>query len=187
MHMAKCLGCTVIATTSRATKAQGIRDIGADMVIEGQGTDFHRQVIAATKHAGADLVVDFLGGSYFDGNIRALRTGGKLICAGVLDGHSAVVDLPFLINRQISVLPLTLRMKSKEGKRSVAKRFFTQWGGLPYFESLRPLGHSVFPFESRSSALALMESCAHTGKIVISFASDIMSAAHSAPAVRPAL
>jgi len=168
VSMAKCLGGVVIATTSHASKADRLRELGADEIIQEQGIRFYHHVLASTKGVGADLVVDFLGGRYVNSNIHALRAGGKLIAAGILDGRTTELDLYSLINRSVNIMPLTLRMKTKNEKRAVVERFFMRWGGSPLFEPLRPLIHAVFPFSDISSALALMESSEHTGKIVIS-------------------
>lgn len=168
VRMAKRLGGIVIATTSHASKAEFLRGLGANEVIQEQGIDFYHHVSAWTSGVGADLVVDFLGGRYFNGNVQALRHGGKLIVAGILDGRTADVDLYSLINRRVNVLPLTLRMNSKREKRAAAERLLARWKDKAFFEPLRPLIHAVFPFGDVASALTLMESSQHLGKIVIS-------------------
>lgn len=170
VRMAKRLEGIVIATTSHSAKVAQIQALGVDGVIDEQGINFYDRVFAFTSGVGADLTVDFLGGRYFNSNVRALRAGGTLVVGGILDGRMAEVDLYWLINKRITVLPLTLRMKSENEKRAVTERFLARWWQKPVFDSLRPLIHSVFPFGDIASALALMESSEHTGKIVISVA-----------------
>ncbi|RQY11658.1 NAD(P)H-quinone oxidoreductase [Burkholderia stagnalis] len=167
IKMASLLGAIVIATTTTESKAARLHELGAHHVIAGKLTGFADEVMRCTHDNGADALIDFLGGSYFNANVAAVRSGGRIILAGLLDGKCAQVDLASLISRRISVLPLTLRKKPEPEKREVTARFLRRWSGDRSLASLKPVIHSAFDFHQLDDAQILMESNATVGKIVI--------------------
>ncbi|MGI4813532.1 MAG: zinc-binding dehydrogenase [Janthinobacterium lividum] len=164
------LGAVMVATTSTPSKVAALSTLGAQHVIAGAGRDFAPCVRNATGVApmDVDVVVDFMGGAYLNGNIDVLKRGGRLVLAGVMDGHISEVDLVPLINKRIQLLPLTLRMKPLAEKRAVNARFLRRWVETSKFHALKPVVHAIFPFEQLAQAQMLMESNKHFGKIVVS-------------------
>ena len=72
VQIAKGLGAQVIATASRA-KADFVRELGADEVIDYEAEDF------SAVARDVDAVLESVGGDYADRSLRTLRPGGLLV------------------------------------------------------------------------------------------------------------
>ncbi len=165
--MGKALGAKIICTTTSQNKVQPLYDIGADIVIAGKGVDFAESVLEITEGRGADVVIDFLAGHYFNNNVLALKAGGRLVMAGILDDHQSHVNWIPLINKRISVHPLSLRMKPLSEKRLVTSNFLNRWWDGCAYGRLRPIIHAQFSVSDLDVALKQMLKNQHVGKIVI--------------------
>ena len=51
---------------------------------------------------GVDVVLDSIGAAYFEKNLAALRTGGRLVLIGLMGGAKAEVNLALLLARRLS-------------------------------------------------------------------------------------
>jgi NADPH:quinone reductase-like Zn-dependent oxidoreductase len=72
VQIAKGLGAHVIATAS-AGKAELVRSLGADEIVDYQKEDF------AEKVRDVDVVLESVGGDYAERSLRTLRPGGLLV------------------------------------------------------------------------------------------------------------
>src|ERR1700739_932003 len=79
IQLSKAFGATVIATVGSAEKAAFCRGIGADHVVNYREQDFVAEVAAITAKRGADVVLDIVGGDYFEKNLRCLALEGRLL------------------------------------------------------------------------------------------------------------
>lgn len=167
IKMAKKLGARVITTTTSDHKVDALRALGADLILCKEDTDYFHSVQKYTKESGADAVIDFLGGRYFNSNVAALRPGGVIVSAGILDGAESRVNLVPLINKRIRVLPLSLRMKPIAEKRQVTARFIERWWDGVEFMGLTPTIDRVYSFDQIDEAQQRMALGLNIGKIVV--------------------
>jgi putative PIG3 family NAD(P)H quinone oxidoreductase len=167
IQMAVKLGVRVIATTTSSAKVDMLRKLGSHRVLCGEDISFFESVQEYTHGAGADLIVDFLGGRYFNSNVAALRPGGIIVSAGILDGADSKVNLTHLINKRIQVLALSLRMKPIEEKRQVTSRFLRHWWNGSDFGGLVPTIDATYGFGEIDAAQQRMASGVNVGKIVV--------------------
>ncbi|GAA2044707.1 NADP-dependent oxidoreductase [Catenulispora yoronensis] len=72
VQIAKALGAHVIGTAG-AAKHDFVRGLGADEVIDYRTVDF------ADAVTGVDVVIDAIGGDYFDRSLRVMNPGGTLV------------------------------------------------------------------------------------------------------------
>ena len=72
----------------------------------------------ATGGDGVDVVLDSIGAAYFEKNLAALRTGGRLVLIGLMGGAKTEVNLALLLARRLSVIGSTLRTRTagREGR-----------------------------------------------------------------------
>jgi NADPH:quinone reductase len=165
--MARELKAEIICTTSSNDKSKQLYDLGASHVISQKKYDFIERVNEITRGEGVDAVVDFLAGGYFNPNVAVLKEGGRLIMAGIMDGRESPVNWIPVINKQIKIKPLTLRMKQPPEKEAVTKRFIQRWWDGASYGGLNSLVDSVFPVSSFEEAQLYMSKNKHVGKIVI--------------------
>ena len=77
VQLAKRLGARVLAVASGADGVQAVRDLGADVAVDGRTGDI---AAAAREFApnGLDAVLSLIGGATLDTAIAALRQGGRV-------------------------------------------------------------------------------------------------------------
>lgn len=79
VQLAKNAGARVAATVSGAEKAEFVKSLGADLVIDYTTTDFAQAVLDWTNGAGVDVVLDCVGGATFCRSIPAAKVYGRLV------------------------------------------------------------------------------------------------------------
>lgn len=167
IQFAKACGATVIATARRAEKAAACLKLGADHAIDSTAQDFADEVARITGKKGVNVILDMVGGDYIARNLKCLAAEGRLVNIAYQQGSVAEINfLPVMLKR-LTITGSTLRIQSLADKTRMAKGILkTVW---PWIEAgkLRPVIHATFPLERACDAHALMESGAHTGKIVL--------------------
>jgi NADPH:quinone reductase-like Zn-dependent oxidoreductase len=160
IQIAKLHGARVITTVGSDDKIAPARAIGADLVVNYRTGDFVDAVKQATGKAGADAVIEHVGGEVFARSIRATRNGGRIVTCGATAGFTPEIDLRHVFFRQIEILGST--MGSKADLLAVL--------GHVAAGRLRPIVYRTLPLEDAASAHRLLESRAIFGKVVLEVA-----------------
>jgi len=166
VQLARCAGAKIFATT-RGSKLEAVRALGAHHVIDYQKQDFVEIVRNLTEADGVELILDFVGASYWARNSACLAPGGRCIVIGLLGGSHAEVDFAKLLSGRQQLLGLVMRSRSIVDKAAMIRRFSRD--SLPLFDSrrLRAVVDSVFPLVDARLAHEHMHSNANVGKIVL--------------------
>ena len=157
VQLAARAGARVIACSSSAAKLGGLRELGADEVLDTSGGDLARAVRALTGRRGAEMVVDFTGRETWPGSVRALRAGGRLVTCGATSGHDAVTDLRYVFSRELSIL----------GTNGWVREDLETLVELVGRGELRPAIHRVFPLSEAAAAFAELEERRALGKVIV--------------------
>jgi NADPH:quinone reductase-like Zn-dependent oxidoreductase len=157
VQIAKLWGAVVIATAGGAAKAARARDLGADHVVDHTATDWVRAVRDLTDRRGADVVFEHTGQATWEGSVRSLARGGRLVTCGATSGFEARFDLRALFFKNLSFLGSTM------GSRGEV------WEVARHVEAgrLRPVVDRVMPLADVREAHRAMESREQFGKIVL--------------------
>ncbi len=168
IQIAKALGARIIVTASSG-KVAACQALGADVVVDYTTADFADAVKEATHGQGVDVVLDVIGGEYTVRNIKALRTGGRIIQVGVMGEGRVDLPLGLLLMKRASIIGTTLRSRPLEDKIKLAQQVIAEL--LPLFETgqLRPVIDSRYGFDQIADAHAYMQTNANIGKILIDF------------------
>ena len=109
--LAKQRGCEVVACAGGAAKAERLRALGADHVIDYGTTDVMKEVWRLfgkpdrrSGEGGVDVVVNYTGGDTWVPSLRCLKRGGRLLCCGATAGFDPKEDLRFLWTYELQVL-----------------------------------------------------------------------------------
>jgi putative PIG3 family NAD(P)H quinone oxidoreductase len=167
IQLAKAFGSKVIVTVGSQDKADACTKLGADLAINYKTQDFVAETKAATNGAGADVILDMVGGSYIPRNIAVAARDGRIVNIAFLEGAKVEVDfLPVMIKR-LTLTGSTLRIRSVAEKAEIA-RALEEWI-WPLIErgTIKPEIYRTFPMREAAAAHELMESSAHIGKIVL--------------------
>jgi NADPH:quinone reductase-like Zn-dependent oxidoreductase len=169
LQAAKALGAKVIGTSGSAEKLARLAPLGLDVAIRTRAPDFCGAVMQATGGRGADLAVNTVGGSVFAECVRALAFEGRLAIVGYVDGVlKAEMDLEALHAKRLRLFGVSNKLRNAEQRAATVRGFVADL--LPAIADgrIKPLLDRVFPFAELPQAKALMESNAHTGKLVVS-------------------
>lgn len=161
------LGSRVLVTASSPAKLAAAAALGAQAGIDYSTEDFVDRAMELTDGRGVDVLLDVVGGSYLDRNLRALAVEGRLVVIGLQGGARAELDLGLMLSRRLSVAASSLRARSTEEKAALAA--VVARDALPGFEdgSLRPVVDRVLPLERVADAHRAMEAGEHVGKLVL--------------------
>ncbi len=167
IQLAHAFGAEVWTTVGNEEKAQACRNAGAARTILYKEEDFEEVVRDTTDKQGVDVILDMVGGSYINKNIRSLALNGRLVQIAFLEGSQTSIDaLPIMIKR-LSFTGSTLRPRSDEDKGLIADALKAQVLPMMAQGKCLPVIHAVFPMAQANEAHTLMESSKHIGKIAL--------------------
>jgi NADPH2:quinone reductase len=167
VQLARALGARVFATAGSAEKCAACEALGAERAINYRESDFVDAVRDATGGRGVDVVLDMVGGDYLQRNIDSLAMDGRVVQIGHLGGPVARINTIPVLQRRLTITGSTLRPRSVAEKGAIARAVHEHvW---PLFESgaMRVVVHATFPLAGAADAHRVMESSAHTGKLVL--------------------
>ena len=167
IQLARAFGAQVWTTVGNQAKADACLKAGAHHAVLYRDTDFEVQVRADTQGAGVDVILDMVGGSYINKNIKLLAVNGRLVQIAFLEGSKAEIDALPIMTKRLQFTGSTLRPRSDDDKGAIARSLADKV--LPLMEQGQclPLIHEVFPLAEVARAHALMESSKHIGKIML--------------------
>ena len=87
IQLAKAFGSKVIVTVGSKDKADACLKLGADHAINYKTEDFVEEVKTATDGAGANVILDMVGGDYIDRNYDAAAVDGRIVQIAFLGGR----------------------------------------------------------------------------------------------------
>jgi NADPH:quinone reductase len=165
VQVAKALGCTTFGTTRTPEKLKRMEGIGLDFGCKPER--FDEAILAMTAGAGVDVILDPVGGAYFERNLNVLGQLGRLVILSTMGGASATLAIPVLMRKRLRVMGTMLRNRSHEEKAQATQAFARDL--LPLFAggALKPVIDAVYPLERAVEAYQAMESNRTFGKIVL--------------------
>jgi putative PIG3 family NAD(P)H quinone oxidoreductase len=161
-------GATAIITAGSEQKLAVCRELGAQTAINYKEGPFAPKVLEATENRGVNLILDFIGASYWEQNLSVLATDGRLVLIALLGGAKVdQLDLRVLLKKRIQITATTLRARSQDYKIRLA-RDLSEFA-LPRFKDgrLKPVIDRIFPWEEVVQAHRYMEENKNIGKIIL--------------------
>lgn len=161
--LAKLAGARVIACAGSADKAERLKALGADHVV-----NYREQKVMDAVHAlvgkprisgsgGVDVVVNFTGGNSWQEGIRCLKVGGRLLTCGATAGFDEHIDVRY-------VWTFELKLMGSNGWR---REDIVSLLELGRSGRMKPVIDKVVPLEDIREAERLMEEREVFGKIVV--------------------
>jgi NADPH2:quinone reductase len=163
IQMAKHIGATVITTVGNANKIAKALKLGADQVINHKTQDFEDLI----AEQSLDLVLDFIGGDYFDKHLHLLKPCSKLIQIACLKGSTVECNLALIMRKRIEIIGFVLRSQSIKEKIDLWEAAHQTWFDLLSPKKILPIIDSEFKLEQIEEAQEYMQSGLHFGKIVV--------------------
>jgi NADPH2:quinone reductase len=167
IQIAKAWGATVYCTVGNAEKAQACLDVGADAAIDYRRQDFVAETLRLTGNRGVDVILDMVGGTYIEKNLKLLAIEGRLVQIAFLQPSRMEVDFLPLMVKRLTFTGSTLRPRPPAEKARLAQQLRTHLWPLLEQGRIPPRIYKVFPLSQAAAAHALMESSEHIGKIML--------------------
>ena len=120
-----------------------------------------------TDGNGFDVILDPVGASYLNDNIRSLAVDGRLVLIGLMGGASAEVPLGLLMMKRLRVIGSTLRARPVAAKAAVMSALRERVWPLIESGDIRPVIDEVIPIAETERAHELIESNETFGKVVL--------------------
>ncbi len=163
IQLAKALGAKVITTVGSEDKAEAVRKLGADIVINRKKEDLGKTL----DENPVNIALDCIGGIGLGKNIEKMALGGRWILISTLGGVTTEIALRPILKRGIRLIGSTLRSRTEEMKGKIlAELENVVW---PQIESgaIRPLIYRTFPITQATEAHAVLEHNENIGKVVL--------------------
>lgn len=167
IQLAHAKGAKVFTTVGKEDAKGACLKLGADRVILYKNEDFVQVIKQETAGVGVNLILDMIGGDYFPRNIEALAGQGRLVQIATMQGAQVSLDLRKVMQKRLTLTGSTLRPRSVAEKTQIAKALEENIWPLLNSGAVKPVIYKEFHLEQVQEAHALMESSAHTGKIVL--------------------
>ena len=157
IQIAKHFKARVLATVGSDAKAAKAKTLGADEVINYQREPFDERARALTDGRGVDVVVEHIGPQVWEGSIKSLAKGGRLVTCGATSGASAPLDLRYVYSRQLSIL----------GSMMGTRAELAAVADLVLGRTIRPVVDTVFPLPEARAAQERMLGRSVFGKLLV--------------------
>ncbi|MGB3827892.1 MAG: NAD(P)H-quinone oxidoreductase [Ornithinimicrobium sp.] len=167
IQLAHALGVRVIVTAGSADKLEACRTLGAEVGINYREQDFVAETMAVTDGAGANVILDVVGGAYLDRNVQTLATGGRLVIIGMQGGAKGELNIARLLGKRGRVIATGLRSRPVDDKASIVAAVRERVWPLIESGAIRPLVHATYPMDDAADAHRAMEGSQHIGKILL--------------------
>jgi NADPH:quinone reductase-like Zn-dependent oxidoreductase len=166
LQLAKAFGARAFATAGSVEKCRACVEAGAERAIDYRREDFAEVL----KDAGVDVILDMIGGEYFAKNIALLRPEGRLVFINAMKGGKAELAIHQVMARRLTITGSTLRARENSFKAALATDVQRHVWPLIEAGKFRANVCRQFTFAEAAEAHRLMESSAHIGKIVLTWA-----------------
>jgi len=165
--LAKAFGAHVITTAGSAEKCEAAKKLGADVAVNYKTEDFVEATKTATGGAGANVIIDIVGGDYIERNYEAAADNGRIAQVSFMGGPKATVNFGRLMFKRLHHSGSTLRPRSVAEKAAIASGIEDKVWPMVVAGQIKPVIDSTFPLKEAAAAHARMETSQHIGKIVL--------------------
>ena len=163
IQLAKTMGAKVITTIDSPEKAEFVKKLGADVVLDYRTDD----VLAAIKANPPTVALDCIGGKLMGECFKEMVFGGRWIMIATMAGAETNINLETVWRKRIRLIGSTLRSRTSEEKCRIMQALKTQlW---PLFSERKLISniHAVFPITEVEAAHGVLRRAENTGKVVL--------------------
>lgn len=166
--MAKAFGIRVITSVLSDEKAESIKHLGADVVIntsKERTADVLKRELEAGH--GADVIIDCLGGEHMGECLPYLTHGARWIMIAALAGQKTEIDLKNIYVRNVRIIGSTLRSRTPEVKAQILSELVDNV--FPKIEAglIKPTIYKTFPIQQAEEAHDVLKRGENVGKVVL--------------------
>jgi len=159
----------VYATARQDAKCDfAVKELGADAAFNTTSQDWVEEVMKATDGKGVDIIVDFIGASYFQQNLDAIAKDGIIVNLGFMGGTKVPegTDISAFIRKRCTFVGSSLRSRDEEYQGKLRDQLVEH--ALPRFKDgrFKLFVEKVLPWEQVQDAHRLLEENKTKGKVI---------------------
>lgn len=165
VELASQRGASVIACVSDNAKEKIARDCGAEFIVSSRSHHLSEEIKRETAD-GVDVIVDPVGGGFFEESLRVLRYGGRVVVLGFASGKIPSLRLNQLLVNHQCVMGSSFGLTCARDPALVAQ----QWPRLAELleaREIRPRVSHTRPFTDLPAALQMLKDRKVGGRIVL--------------------
>jgi len=167
IQLANHFGARVFATAGSDEKCAYCESLGAEAAINYRTKNFAEEIKTLTCGKGVNVILDMVGGSYIQDDIRCAAEDGRIVQIAFLKGAKVEVNLMPIMLKRLTLTGSTLRPRSPEFKAHLARALEEKVWPLIVSGAVRVVIDKTFPLAEAAEAHRHMETNAHMGKIVL--------------------
>lgn len=167
IQLAKYKGAKVCTTISNEEKANFVKSLGADLILNYKKDDIERSVLDWTNGKGVDVALDNIGGAETQKLFPIIKHYGDLVTLLIADKEidwslARLKNIRFSFEVMLS--PLLFELKEEQNHQT---KILEQCAKLIEEKKLKIHVNEVLPLEQAAKAHQLIEDGHTTGKIVL--------------------
>jgi NADPH2:quinone reductase len=163
IQLVKALDGTVMTTVSTQQKAEFVRSLGADIVVNRTVDDLG----AAMEEHPVDIALDCISGPKLGQRIGKMAAGGRWIVIATLGGAMTEIDMNTFFRRGIKLIGSTLRSRPSAMKAEIlACLERTVWQSFSS-GTIKPVIYKTLPITKTEEAHAILRRRENIGKVVL--------------------
>jgi NADPH:quinone reductase len=166
VELAVSLGGRVLAAASSADKLAVCAERGAEALVDYSTEDLKTRIRDLTAGAGADIVVDPVGGPYSEQALRSTRWGGRFVTVGFASGEIPKIPLNLVLLKGVIVKGFEIRTMP-EHQPAEARRDEAELMDLFVSGKIHPHVSACYPLERAAEAVREVAERRAIGKVVI--------------------
>jgi NADPH2:quinone reductase len=170
VQLAKAYGVRVLAGIADHTREALVLDAGADHIIDLSATELRdslrEQVRQVTGGVGVDIVLDQLGGDFFDAAVRAVAWRGRLVVVGFAAGRIPTLQVNYVMLKNMEVSGMQISDYRKRAPDEMA-HCISEIFRLYNERKIRPIPSVTYPLRDAPQALRALSNRSHKARIVL--------------------
>lgn len=159
----------VYATARQDSKCEfAVKELGASGAFNTTSQNWVEEVMKATDNKGVDIIVDFIGASYFQQNLEAVAKDGIIVNLGFMGGTKVPegTDISAFLRKRCTFVGSSLRSRDEDYQGKLRDQLVEH--ALPKFKdgSFKLFIEKVLPWEQIQDAHRLLEENKTKGKVI---------------------
>lgn len=163
IQLAKHYGATVMTTVGSEEKADFVRKLGADIVVNRKTDD----LAAVIEKHPVDIAMDCVAGKNLGVCLEKMARGGRWIVIATLGGPKAEIDMNVFFRKGLKLIGSTLRSRSSEEKARILSSLEDELWSKFSKGTIKPVVYKTLPITEAESAHEILSKQQNFGKVVL--------------------
>ena len=163
IQLAKASGAQVMTTVGSPEKAEFVRQLGADIIVNRRTDD-----LGAIMDANpVDIAMDCVVGASMGANVVKMRNGGRWIVIATLAGAKTEIDMNLYFRKGLKLIGSTLRSRTSEVKAQILAAIEDRFWAKFSTGEIKVILNETLPIEQAEAAHDILIQQKNLGKVVL--------------------